>query len=106
MPIINITDSGGETRSLDVPAGLTLMEALIEADYDEIIAMCGGCCSCATCHVHIEAPQHERLPEPEEDELMLLEMLDNYDGDLSRLSCQIALSETHEGLEVSLVGNE
>ena len=62
MPTINVTNTEGETRSLQVTSGMSLMEELRDNGFDEIIAMCGGCCSCATCHVHIETPQNQSLP--------------------------------------------
>ncbi|MBT8115413.1 MAG: 2Fe-2S iron-sulfur cluster binding domain-containing protein [Arenicella sp.] len=106
MPIINVTNSSGETRSVQVSTGISLMEALRDNGFEEILALCGGCCSCATCHVHIAAPAKQPLPVMEEDELMLLELADNYDADLSRLSCQIELVDEYEGLEITLVDND
>ena len=78
------------------------MEALQDAGFEEILAMCGGSCSCATCHVHIAADQMDRLPPMEETELDLLELADNYQPGRSRLSCQVPLTEAHEGLAVTL----
>lgn len=82
------------------------MEVLRDAGYDEILAMCGGCCSCATCHVHIEEPDTPDILVVEEDEEMLLSMSDNYHQSKSRLSCQIELSEAHAGLKVTLLPEE
>lgn len=103
MPSINVTDVSGNTRQIQYDPGLTLMEVLRDEGYEEIMAMCGGCCSCATCHVHIAGEQHDRLPVIEEDEEMLIEMADNYDQAQSRLSCQIEMSEALDGLNVQIV---
>ena len=103
MSEIKITDQQGETRDIQFEPGASLMETLRDAGYDEIVAICGGSCSCATCHVHIPLGHGLSLPVMEEDELMLLEMADNYSADKSRLSCQIKLTEQHHGLPVTIV---
>lgn len=106
MTTINVTDSNGETKQLTISQGLTLMEVLRDADYDEVQAICGGSCSCATCHVHIPEPLAFSLPVMEEDERVLLELADGYHPDHSRLSCQIELAEQHDGLQVVLVNED
>ena len=105
MSTIKVTDTQGASKQITLTTGITLMELLRDAGYDEIMAMCGGCCSCATCHVHIE-DKREQLPPIEEDEEMLLSMADNYDTQQSRLSCQIPLTEEHADLHVVLVETE
>jgi len=106
MPIINVTNVDGETRKVNATVGDSLMETLRNEGYEEILAMCGGCCSCATCHVLIETTDDQTLPVMEEDEQLLLELADNYDPSLSRLSCQIELEEKHAGLKVTIVEPE
>ena len=106
MPKIIVTGVDGSTNEVDGEEGLTLMEALRDAGYDEIQAICGGSCSCATCHVHIKEDWQTGLPNIEEDEQMLLELADNYEPQLSRLSCQIELSGDHDGLQVSIVESD
>lgn len=103
MPNITITDLDGKSRNVDVDSGMSLMETLRELGYDEILALCGGCCSCATCHVYVDDQQCETLAPKEEDEQMLLEMADNYNDSSSRLSCQIELNDQHSGLQVTIV---
>ena len=82
------------------------MEVLRDAAYEQILAVCGGCCSCATCHVHIPLDWHRILPEIEEDEQLLLEMADNYQPLESRLSCQIELTDEHDGLAITIIEND
>jgi len=106
MSTISVTNLLGETREIELKPGWSLMEVLRDAGYDEILAMCGGSCSCATCHVHIENHADRQLPPIEEDEEMLLTMSDSYHESKSRLSCQIELSETLAGLKVSLLAEE
>ena len=102
MASILIIDSQGEGKALEIEDGLSLMEHIVDAGYDEVQAVCGGGCSCATCHVLITR-EAGALGDIEEGEQMLLEMTDNYDQNRSRLSCQIELDASHDGLEVTLV---
>ncbi len=102
MSEILVTDSTGKQQALAIDEGLSLMEHLRDAGFDEVPAMCGGCCACATCHVHIEKAVGE-IPPIEENEELLLEAADGYQADKSRLSCQIELDASHDGLEVSLI---
>ena len=106
MPIIQITNLDGETRTVEFEVGMSLMETLRDQDYAQIAAICGGCCSCATCHVHIEDAEKYKLPAIEEDEQMLIELADNYDQTERRLSCQLSLTEELDGLSVSIVENQ
>jgi 2Fe-2S ferredoxin len=80
---------------------MTLMEAIKKSDIYELVAMCGGCCSCATCHVFVEAgPEAVRLA-ASEDEDDLLDSSD-YRSPTSRLACQIALDDALNGLVVQI----
>jgi 2Fe-2S ferredoxin len=104
----NITVIGvdGASKNLEYTNGDSLMEVLRDAGYEEIAAMCGGCCSCATCHVHISDQAKFSLVPVEEDEEMLLEMADEYEPSTSRLSCQISLEDQQAGLTIKIVQPE
>jgi 2Fe-2S ferredoxin len=105
MAQIFVTDTEGDSQALNIKPGVSLMETLLDAGYEEILAICGGCVSCATCHVHIiESPIP--LPVIEDDEAMLLELADHYDEGNSRLSCQLELDDSFDGLRVQLVEND
>ncbi|MEM8683288.1 MAG: 2Fe-2S iron-sulfur cluster-binding protein [Pseudomonadota bacterium] len=101
---ITVTDRDGNTHDVETEAGIPLMEALRDLDYG-VEAICGGMCSCATCHVYIAGDWPAQLPEPEADESDLLEALDHR-KDESRLSCQVGLTETLEGLQVVIAPEE
>ena len=103
MPSIQVTNINGEVKEVDYEIGLSLMEVLRDEGYEQILAMCGGCCSCATCHVHIQADSVSELPQIEEDEQLLIELTDNYQSESSRLSCQIEMTEQLHGLAVTIV---
>jgi len=103
---INVVGVDGQQSNVKFNQGDSLMEALREAGYDEIMAICGGCCSCATCHVKIADQAAHDLPPIEEDEQMLLSMADEYDEQTSRLSCQISMGEAQEGMTVTIVESD
>jgi 2Fe-2S ferredoxin len=97
MPRVTYIQPDGVARVLDVRAGTTAMEAAVDNDVVGIVAECGGACSCATCHVYVDAAWASRLPPPDRQESGMLEcVLDR--RDTSRLSCQIVLSAELDGL--------
>lgn len=77
------------------------MEAIRDEGIDELMALCGGCCSCATCHVHIDAAFADKLPAMSADEDDLLDSSDHRDA-TSRLSCQIPMTEALAGMTVRI----
>ena len=97
-----------ETLSVDVPVGSTMMEASKQLDLPEIPALCGGCCACATCHIHVKDVQWQDKLKIEEDSLEkeLLETEDGYIEGESRLSCQIYLTNELNNVTVKLRNNE
>ncbi len=99
MSGITVTSREGEVHYIAVRAGLSLMETIREAGLDEMLALCGGCCSCATCHVYL-SPEHAALFEPmSEDENDLLDSSDHRTH-RSRLACQLLLTGAIENLDV------
>ena len=101
MPKLVVTTREGETSEVQVDDGLTVMEAIRDNGFDELLALCGGCCSCATCHVHVDESYMEKLPEMSEDEDDLLESSDHRESN-SRLSCQIPFTPDLDGLKVTI----
>lgn len=104
MPMLTVVDRAGEERTVDAEVGLSVMEVLKINGFDDILALCGGCCSCATCHVHVDAAYLNRLPPVSEDEDDLLDAVEDRDA-TSRLSCQLPVSEALEGMRV-VIGAE
>ena len=101
MPKLIVTTRSGETREVEAAAGLSVMEAIRDNGFDELLALCGGCCSCATCHVHVDDAFLALLPPMTADEDDLLDSSDDRDAS-SRLSCQIPFTEQHEGQRVRI----
>jgi ferredoxin, 2Fe-2S len=82
-------------------AGRPVMEIIRSNGVDELLALCGGCCACATCHVYIDPAFIDMLPAMNEDEDGLLESSDHRTAE-SRLSCQIRFNDTLDGLRVTI----
>ena len=73
MVDITVSTREGEERLLAASEGSSLMEVIRDAGIDELLALCGGCCSCATCHVHVDPAFASLLPPMSEDENDLLD---------------------------------
>jgi 2Fe-2S ferredoxin len=101
MPKLFVTDRQGTERAVEVGDGLTVMEAIRDNGFDELLALCGGCCSCATCHVHVDPEFSDKLPPMSVDEDDLLDSSDDRDAN-SRLSCQIPFTPELDGLRVRI----
>ena len=99
---LSVTGVDGTVRAIGAKDGETLMEAAREAGVEGIIAECGGACSCATCHVYIDAEWFERVGPPNEVEEDMLDMVDDIREPTSRLSCQITLSRDLDGLTATV----
>ncbi len=101
MPKLVVVNRAGEEKTVDAAAGLSVMEAIRDNGFDELLALCGGCCSCATCHIHVDAAWADKLPAMSEDENDLLDSSDHRNTS-SRLSCQIHLTDDLDGLKVAI----
>jgi 2Fe-2S ferredoxin len=101
VPQLIVTTREGETRTIEAAPHLSAMEAIRDAGIDQLLALCGGACSCATCHVHVDPAFAALLPAMGEDENDLLDSSSHRDA-RSRLSCQIALTEKLSSLRVTI----
>ncbi|NCP11549.1 MAG: 2Fe-2S iron-sulfur cluster binding domain-containing protein [Sphingomonadales bacterium] len=101
MPIIHVTDRAGNESAIEARPGYTVMETIRDAGFDDLLALCGGCCSCATCHVLVAEEQLSLLPAMSPDEDDLLESSDHRQAN-SRLSCQLEISDALDGLKVTI----
>ena len=100
MASITVTLRDGTDRTLDASPGSSVMEIIRDGGIDELLAICGGCCSCSTCHVFVDDADLPRLPpiQPDEDELL---DSSNWRSARSRLSCQLPFREDLDGLRVT-----
>lgn len=98
--LIVVTRDGAE-HTVQAQAGLSVMEIIRDAGFDELLALCGGCCSCATCHIHVDDAWTGDLAKMSEDENDLLDS-SSFRNETSRLSCQIPFSDALDGLRVTI----
>ena len=104
MALLRVIDRDGQEHQVEGKTGYKVMETLRDLEYG-VAAICGGMCSCATCHVYVDAGWLERLPEPMSDERELLMELSHYQEN-SRLSCQIEFTPALDGLRVTIAPDE
>jgi 2Fe-2S ferredoxin len=101
MPEVIVTTRDGETRTVAFSSAASLMQVICEAGVDELLALCGGVCSCATCHVHVDSEFFQRLEPLSEDESGLLSGSEHRRKN-SRLSCQIRMTDALDGMRVTI----
>ena len=100
MPIVTYVSSSGIPRKIDVPSGMSVMQAALNHRVEGILGECGGNCMCATCHVYVEEKFLPLLNPPDETENAMLESTASERKPNSRLSCQLRVSPKFEGLIV------
>ena len=100
MPKITYISHDHKKNTVEVQAGLSVMEGALQNSIEGIDADCGGSMACATCHVYVSENwlnKIEKIHDAEQDMLdMAYEPKKN-----SRLSCQIIMSDDLDGLEVT-----
>ena len=101
MPSLTVITRDGAETMVEGKAGHSVMEIIRDHGIDELLALCGGCCSCATCHVHVDEAWLGSLKPMSADEDDLLDSSDHR-APGSRLSCQIAFGEALDGLRVTI----
>ena len=102
MPLVTYVSFSGDEKTVNVPVGQSVMEGAIRNGVDGIEADCGGCCSCATCHVIVDEAWAEKLSPVADDEDAMLECTSEPRMPTSRLGCQITVTDELEGLKVQL----
>ena len=98
---VTVVDRAGRSHAVAAAAGRSLMETIRDAGLDDILALCGGCASCATCHVFVAPEWAEQVGQPGSDEDDLLDSSEHRRAE-SRLSCQIPISGVLDGLNVTI----
>jgi 2Fe-2S ferredoxin len=101
MPKLIVVTREGEEREIIGETGLSVMEVIREGGVDELLALCGGGCSCGTCHVHVDPEFAAKLPPIDEDEDDVLDGVDGRDA-TSRLSCQLPFGPALDALRVRI----
>jgi ferredoxin, 2Fe-2S len=101
MPQLIVVTRDGTETVVDGQEGLSVMEVIRDNGFDELLALCGGCCSCATCHVHVDEEWLNKLARMSGDEDDLLDSSDHRAAN-SRLSCQLPFSAARDGMRVRI----
>lgn len=105
MPKLIIVGRDGARKEVEAEPGLTVMEIARANDFDDLLAICGGSCSCATCHVYVDEAFLDRLPPIGGDENDLLDSSSNR-SITSRLSCQVVFTDRLDGLKVTVAPDD
>lgn len=101
MPKLIVIDREGGEATIEASVGFSVMEVVRDAGYDDLLALCGGCCSCATCHVYVDPAFADRLPDMSADENHLLDS-SNHRQAISRLSCQLKVADDLDDLKIQI----
>ena len=99
MAKITYTDQKGNSKTINIDNGLSVMEGAIQNNIPGIDADCGGSMACATCHVYVEEKWLDKLPKAEDGEIDMIDMAFEPKKN-SRLSCQLIVSDELDGLQV------
>lgn len=101
MPVINFVDNENKVTSVSVRAGTNVKDAALDNGIDGIFGECGGSCTCATCHVYVDAEWFGRIDEADPFEQDMLEFAPEVTLQ-SRLSCQISVSDALDGITIKI----
>ena len=101
MPKLIVVTRDGAEHEVEGRDGWSVMEIIRDNGFDELLALCGGCCSCATCHVHVDQDWAGKLPKIGADEDDLLDTSDHRVA-TSRLSCQLQFGAELDGMRVQI----
>lgn len=105
MQTLKVVTRDGADHEVAAATGLSFMEIIRDSGIDELLALCGGCCSCATCHIYVDERLFPLLPEMSEDESDLLDSSDQRRA-TSRLACQIPFVADYDGFEVAIASED
>jgi 2Fe-2S ferredoxin len=100
-----VIDRDGKNHEVEAKPGTKVMEVLRELDFG-VAAICGGLCSCATCHIYIDPAWAGKVPAMQSDEKELLTELNGYREGTSRLSCQVDFTPELDGLKLAIAQDE
>lgn len=101
MGKITFVSSAGERTEVVATVGESVMRIALNAGIEGLVAECGGCLSCATCHCYVEGGWADKVPEPSEEEKVMVDCAIDV-RDNSRLSCQILYTDDMDGIEIGI----
>ncbi len=101
MASITFIEHDGTEHVAEIEKGRSLMQTALDNGVPGIDADCGGSCACGTCHVIIDTKWAEKLGEANDAETQMLDLAPEKES-TSRLSCQVEMCETMDGMIVRL----
>ena len=101
MARVTYIEHTGQSHTIEVENGLTVMEGAVQNDVPGIDGDCGGGMACATCHVYVKDEWFDKINKKNEGEQDMLDQAFEPKKN-SRLSCQITVSDEIDGLVVNL----
>jgi len=101
MPTLTVIEYHGRSHTIEAESGKSLMQNVLDNGVPGIDADCGGACACGTCHCFVEQAWRDVTGEPDAMEEAMLGMRPDRTGQ-SRLSCQIRVSDSLEGMVIRL----
>ena len=101
MAKITYIEHTNKEHIVEVPNNMSVMEGAIQNNIPGIDADCGGSMACATCHVYVDEKWFNKLEKKDEGEEDMLDMA-YQPNKFSRLSCQLVVSDEHDGLIVRM----
>lgn len=102
MSKVTYKQPDGATSTIEVDGSISIMHAAVTHNVPGIVGECGGNAMCATCHVYVREEYVDRLPDMEEDEDEMLDSAAATRTKLSRLSCQLIVDDSLDGMVVDL----
>ncbi|MDX2358989.1 2Fe-2S iron-sulfur cluster-binding protein [Dietzia sp. PP-33] len=102
MPRINFTVPDGSIQTVEANEGSSVMETGVRFGVPGIVAECGGALACATCHVYVDDEFLSAVGGPDDFEDEMLDDAESPRAGNSRLSCQIRMSPSLDGLSVTV----
>jgi ferredoxin, 2Fe-2S len=105
MPTLKITSTSEDSKTVETKEGGTLMEAIRDNGFGDLLALCGGGCSCGTCHVYVDEGFADRIPPMSSDENDLLDVSEHRRKN-SRLACQIKVTAALDGAAFTVAQQE
>ena len=100
MTKVTYQDLKGNSKTIEIENGLSVMEGAIQNEIPGIDADCGGAMACATCHVYVKDEWLNKIPKAEDAEVDMIDMAYEPKKN-SRLSCQIIVTDELNGIEVT-----
>src|SRR5271170_2760053 len=101
MSRLFVTTRDGEIHQLSAQDGTSIMQNIRNAGINELLAICSGSCSCATCHVYVDAADADKLPPMGSIEGTILGTIPSTQAG-SRLSCQLIFCKQLDGIRVTI----